>query len=64
MIRLAFIVATIFGGFGLLAYLAAWLFVPAEGSDQSVAENWFDDMRTPGRTTGAVIVGILSLIHI
>ena len=64
LIRLAFIVATIFGGFGLLAYLAAWLFIPAESSDRSVAENWIDDMRTPGRTMGAVIVGILGLLVI
>ena len=64
LIRLAFIIATVFGGFGLLAYLAAWLLMPAEGQEQPVAENWIEDLNTPGRTTGAVLVGILALLVI
>lgn len=64
LVRLAFIIATVFGGFGLLAYVAAWLFIPAEDRGQSVAENWVDDVKTPGRTTGAVIAGILTFVII
>ena len=56
LIRLAFIVATAFGGFGILAYIAAWLFIPAEGQSQPVVENWMEDLNTPGRTTGALVV--------
>jgi phage shock protein PspC (stress-responsive transcriptional regulator) len=64
LIRLAFIIATVFGGFGLLAYLAAWLLLPAEGQEHPVAENWIEDLNTPGRTTGAVLVGVLALLVI
>src|SRR4029453_1791404 len=35
--RPGFIVLVPFGGFGLLAYLIAWLLVPVAGSDQSLA---------------------------
>ena len=64
LIRLAFIIATVFGGFGLLAYIVAWLLMPAEGQEQPVVENWIEDLNTPGRTTGAVLVGILALLVI
>jgi phage shock protein PspC (stress-responsive transcriptional regulator) len=37
VVRLGFIVLVPFGGFGLLAYLIAWLLVPVAGSDQSLA---------------------------
>ena len=64
LIRLAFIIATVFGGFGLLAYIVAWLLMPAEGQEQPVVENWIEDLNTPDRTTGAVLVGILALLVI
>lgn len=38
LIRLVFAVVTIFGGAGVLAYLVAWLVVPEEGEDASIAE--------------------------
>jgi phage shock protein PspC (stress-responsive transcriptional regulator) len=37
VVRIGFIVLTPFGGLGPLAYLIAWLLVPAEGSDESLA---------------------------
>ena len=37
VVRLGFIVLVPFGGFGLLAYLIAWLLVPVAGTDQSLA---------------------------
>lgn len=33
VVRLAFIVASFFGGAGVIAYLAAWVLVPSDGSD-------------------------------
>jgi phage shock protein PspC (stress-responsive transcriptional regulator) len=38
LIRLAFAVVTIFGGIGVLAYIAAWVIVPEEGEPASIAE--------------------------
>jgi phage shock protein PspC (stress-responsive transcriptional regulator) len=37
IVRVGFVVLVPFGGFGLLAYLIAWLLVPVEGSQQSLA---------------------------
>ena len=37
ILRLAFVAAATAGGFGLVAYVLAWLFIPAAGSSQSPA---------------------------
>jgi phage shock protein PspC (stress-responsive transcriptional regulator) len=37
IVRIGFIVLVPFGGFGALAYLIAWLLVPVEGTDRSLA---------------------------
>ena len=40
LIRVIVAVLTVFtGGFGALAYLAAWVVVPEEGEKSSIAEN-------------------------
>ena len=64
LIRLAFIIATVFGGFGLLAYVVSWLIMPAKGEARPVVENWLEDLNTPGRTTGAVLIGVLAFVVI
>jgi phage shock protein PspC (stress-responsive transcriptional regulator) len=38
VIRLAFAVLTIFGGFGALLYVVAWAIVPEEGEKESIVE--------------------------
>ncbi len=42
LVRLGFIVATFIGFIGILAYLAAWVILPEEGEDASIAENLFN----------------------
>ncbi|HEV3463290.1 MAG TPA: PspC domain-containing protein, partial [Actinomycetota bacterium] len=37
IVRIGFVILVPFGGFGILAYLIAWLLVPVEGSQQSLA---------------------------
>src|SRR5918992_5426118 len=37
IVRIGFVILVPFGGFGLLAYLIAWLLLPVEGSQQSLA---------------------------
>jgi phage shock protein PspC (stress-responsive transcriptional regulator) len=37
LVRIAFVVLTLFGGMGVLVYLAGLLLIPEEGSDQSMA---------------------------
>jgi phage shock protein PspC (stress-responsive transcriptional regulator) len=39
IVRVGFVVLVPFGGFGALAYLIAWLLVPVEGSEQSLASS-------------------------
>ena len=40
MVRIALVVLTVFGGVGVLVYLAAWALVPEEGAPTSMAEHW------------------------
>ena len=41
LIRIAFVVSAFFGGFGLVAYAAAWALLPDEGETRSAAQRWF-----------------------
>jgi len=41
MVRLVWAIVTIFTvGVGILLYLAAWIILPEEGEDSSIAETW------------------------
>lgn len=64
LVRLGFAIATLLGGFGILAYLAGWLVIPAEGRSESAAEAWLTAMATPGRRAGALLIafGLLILL--
>lgn len=46
LIRLAFVVLTAFGGFGILLYLGAWLIVPDETDGKSIAESFVNKRRS------------------
>jgi phage shock protein C len=46
LVRLAFAVFTIFFGVGVLIYLAAWIILPEEGEDNSIAEGWVNKRRS------------------
>jgi len=48
LIRAIVAVLTVFtGGFGALAYLAAWVVIPEEGEKSSIAENLVNKNRKP-----------------
>jgi phage shock protein C len=48
VIRLVVAILTVFtGGFGALAYLAAWVVIPEEGEKSSIAENIVNKNRRP-----------------
>ena len=49
IIRLAFVVLTIFGGAGIPLYLAGLLLIPEEGSDQSIAGSLIESLRSRSR---------------
>jgi phage shock protein PspC (stress-responsive transcriptional regulator) len=62
LVRLAFLAAGLFGGFGVVLYLAAWALVPGEGEAGSAAEGWLENLKTPGKRIGAALIGLAGLI--
>lgn len=64
LVRLGFVITTLFGGLGLLAYLIGWFVLPAEGNDESPFEAWLTALGTPGRRAGALLIafGLLILL--
>ena len=49
IIRLAFVVLTVFGGAGIPLYLAGLLLIPEEGSEVSIAGSLFESLRSRSR---------------
>ena len=62
LVRLGFLVAALFGGFGIVLYLAAWALLPEAGAEDSAAERWLRNLTTPGKRAGAFLVGIAGLV--
>lgn len=62
LVRLGFLVAALFGGFGIVLYLAAWALLPGAGADLSPAEEWMRNLTTPGKRLGAFLVGMAGLV--
>jgi hypothetical protein len=55
-VRLIWFILGLFGGFGLLLYIAGWLLIPEEGAEQSIAEDVTDRL---GDTTAWLGVGLI-----
>lgn len=45
IVRIAFVVLTIFSGAGIPLYLAGLLLIPEEGSDQSIAGSLIESLQ-------------------
>lgn len=45
LVRLGFVLLTVFGGFGILLYLGAWIVVPDETDGTSIAESFVNKKR-------------------
>ena len=59
IVRIGFVILVPFGGFGALAYLIAWLLVPVEGSQQSLAGDVL--RRPPSGLRGYIGVALILL---
>jgi phage shock protein PspC (stress-responsive transcriptional regulator) len=59
IVRIGFVILVPFGGFGALAYLIAWLLVPVEGSQQSLAGDVLH--RPPSGPRGYIGVALILL---
>jgi hypothetical protein len=65
--RVLFAVFSLFGGFGLLLYGVAWLFIPEEDDERSEAQHLFRDGRTSAGALWAIaatVVGLLIFVAI
>jgi phage shock protein C len=49
IVRIIFAVLTIMGGAGLPIYLAGWLLIPEEGTDQSLASELIQSLSARSR---------------
>jgi signal transduction histidine kinase len=62
LVRLAFVVAALLGGFGVAAYVAGWLLLPAEGADGSIASRALNDRRGLALAAGLGSLLVIMLI--
>ncbi|PPJ23314.1 PspC family transcriptional regulator [Nocardia nova] len=56
LIRVAFVVSTIFGGAGIVLYLAAWLLLPSAGDAVSPAEGLISRGRSSQSSTKTIVL--------
>jgi phage shock protein PspC (stress-responsive transcriptional regulator) len=49
VMRIIFAALVVFGGIGVPAYLAAWLLIPEEGADQSIASEVIQSLQARAR---------------
>lgn len=62
LIRLGFLAAALFGGFGVVLYAAAWALIPGQQESESAAEHWLRNLTTPGKRVGAFFIGLAALV--
>jgi phage shock protein PspC (stress-responsive transcriptional regulator) len=65
LVRVALVVLTIFGGFGLTLYVLGWLLLPADGDEVSPAESLLGRGRSatpPVLAAGLAIVALISIL--
>lgn len=63
--RIAFVALTLAGGTGILLYLAAWLVIPEEGHEESIAAATLKQRRDhPGRLLGLGVLGFVFIVAV
>lgn len=62
LVRLGFLIAALFGGFGIILYAAAWALLPEETEQTTPAERWLRSLTTPGKRAGAFLIGLAGLV--
>jgi phage shock protein PspC (stress-responsive transcriptional regulator) len=64
LVRVAFIVLTLFGGSGVLVYVVAWLVIPEDGATEPLARAWLQQ-RGPinvGRVLSYLALAVVGLV--
>lgn len=62
LIRILLVASIVFGGLGIFLYVAAWLLVPDDQSDRSIAERTLGTMSLTGGFLGGVLAVIGAVI--
>ena len=47
IVRVVLVALALMGGIGMPLYLAAWLLVPEEGADETIADGLLEHLRAP-----------------
>lgn len=63
LIRIALVASLVFGGLGIFLYAAAWLLVPEEAEERSIAERIFGGAALGGGLAGAIVI-VVSIVVI
>lgn len=61
-VRAAFVVATFFGGTGILLYIVGWLAIPEEGESASIAASKVSDLEDSSRWIGIALIVLGGLL--
>ncbi|MEU8634807.1 PspC domain-containing protein [Amycolatopsis sp. NPDC048633] len=64
VVRIALVVATIFGGFGVPFYLLGWLFLPGESDEVSGFESLIGRGRSSVSPAFAVVLSVLTVVSV
>lgn len=64
LVRIAFVVTTIFGGTGIFLYLLAWLTLPRAGTGKSMADMLMGRGNSGDSHTAAVLVAVATLVSL
>jgi phage shock protein PspC (stress-responsive transcriptional regulator) len=63
-VRLGFVIAALFGGSGILAYLAGWLLMPDEREDEPIAARYIGTVGNWSSWVGVALIGSATLLLI
>ena len=63
-VRLGFVIASFFGGAGLLGYLAGWILMPDERDEESIAQRYLGTVGNWSSWVGIALIGTAVLVII
>ncbi len=62
LVRVLFVIAATMGGVGIVAYLAGWLLIPAEGSTDAIASGLVENLGPAGWIgLGVGVIGLMAI---
>jgi phage shock protein PspC (stress-responsive transcriptional regulator) len=62
VIRLVFVISAFIGGVGIALYIAGWVLIPEEGSNESLGKRWFTNLDNPRSWVGIALIVFAILI--